>query len=201
MASGTISARSSNVITQNCWKMLAGLQPLVAGLAATNHYFASTVKGLEPVLAAELSSPRVGGLDVAEGRLGVHFSGPPDVGARAVLWARSSLKVMELLAREEEVHTADDLYAFSREAISPAYRWEDLVPSQSQTISVQAVLGAGRAIEQGRARPGDWRCPSCNAMVFASKFECFKCGAPKPGGAGGASGDLTHSHYTALTVV
>eukprot|EP01043_Picozoa_sp_COSAG02_P022243 COSAG02_NODE_1151_length_14205_cov_1183.813342_4_plen_513_part_00 len=31
------------------------------------------------------------------------------------------------------------------------------------------------------ARPGDWRCPSCGANVFASKRSCFKCHAPKPG--------------------
>eukprot|EP00931_Biecheleriopsis_adriatica_P019912 TRINITY_DN1343_c0_g1_i2.p1 TRINITY_DN1343_c0_g1~~TRINITY_DN1343_c0_g1_i2.p1 ORF type:complete len:155 (-),score=26.14 TRINITY_DN1343_c0_g1_i2:187-651(-) len=31
------------------------------------------------------------------------------------------------------------------------------------------------------SRPGDWDCPNCGAMVFASKSECFKCGEPKPG--------------------
>ena len=169
-------------------------------------YFASTVKGLEPVLASELASPAIGGLDVQEGRLGVHFSGPPDVGARAVLWARSSLKVMELIGSAEGVHTSEDLYEFSRDGLAPEHRWETLVHSQSQTISVQAVLGAGRAVEQGRQRPGDWRCPSCQSLVFASKFECFRCGTEKPyidpkarGGDMG-SGGLTHSHYSALTV-
>ena len=29
-------------------------------------------------------------------------------------------------------------------------------------------------------RPGDWRCPSCGANVFASKTECFRCQTPKP---------------------
>ena len=29
-------------------------------------------------------------------------------------------------------------------------------------------------------RPGDWACPSCDAVVFASKDTCFKCGAAKP---------------------
>eukprot|EP00440_Ansanella_granifera_P029270 gb/GFBE01031793.1/.p1 GENE.gb/GFBE01031793.1/~~gb/GFBE01031793.1/.p1 ORF type:complete len:178 (+),score=19.03 gb/GFBE01031793.1/:1-534(+) len=28
-------------------------------------------------------------------------------------------------------------------------------------------------------RPGDWNCPKCNFLVFASKSECFKCGARK----------------------
>ncbi|CAE8718558.1 unnamed protein product [Polarella glacialis] len=35
------------------------------------------------------------------------------------------------------------------------------------------------------SRPGDWDCPKCGAMVFASKSECFKCGEPKGGGRGG----------------
>jgi hypothetical protein len=42
-------------------------------------------------------------------------------------------------------------------------------------------------------RDVDWSCPGCNALVFASKSECFKCHTPKPaaggyGGAGAASG-------------
>ena len=169
-------------------------------------YFASTVKGLEPVLASELSSPAIGAIDVHEGRLGVHFSGPPEVGARAVLWARSSLKIMELLGSGEGVHTSEDLYEFTRDGLAPPHRWEDLIQTKSQTISVQAVLGAGRAVEQGRQRPGDWRCPSCQALVFASKVECFRCGAEKPyidprsGSATGGGQQLTHSRYSALTV-
>eukprot|EP00931_Biecheleriopsis_adriatica_P019913 TRINITY_DN1343_c0_g1_i3.p1 TRINITY_DN1343_c0_g1~~TRINITY_DN1343_c0_g1_i3.p1 ORF type:complete len:182 (-),score=45.49 TRINITY_DN1343_c0_g1_i3:158-703(-) len=36
------------------------------------------------------------------------------------------------------------------------------------------------------SRPGDWDCPNCGFMVFASKDTCFKCGEPKPGtGRGG----------------
>ena len=47
-------------------------------------------------------------------------------------------------------------------------------------------------------REGDWTCPKCNANVFASKAECFRCQEPRPeglgrpswsgGGAGGGSG-------------
>ena len=28
-------------------------------------------------------------------------------------------------------------------------------------------------------REGDWKCPMCGANVFASKNECFKCGASR----------------------
>ena len=49
-------------------------------MVALSTYFASTVQGLESVLAAELAAPRVGAVNVEEGRLGVHFMGGPEVG-------------------------------------------------------------------------------------------------------------------------
>ena len=103
-------------------------------------YFASCVSGMEPVLAAELASNRIGALDVTEGHLGVSFNGPPEVGARAVLWSRSALRVMELLGCEDEVHTPDHLYDFSRQAVP----WDALLDDRSSTISVQSVLSAQR---------------------------------------------------------
>lgn len=33
-------------------------------------------------------------------------------------------------------------------------------------------------------RPGDWDCPACGALCFASKTACFKCGEPRPASAG-----------------
>merc|ERR1719189_3148198 len=41
--------------------------------------------------------------------------------------------------------------------------------------------GGGFGIQR---RDGDWDCPSCGKMVFASKEECFSCGTPKPRGGG-----------------
>ena len=87
---------------------------LLSTASITTNYFASTVSGLETVLARELSSSRIGASNVREGRLGVSFSGDAEVGARAVLWSRSALKVMELLSRGEGVDSPDDLYAFAR---------------------------------------------------------------------------------------
>ena len=29
-------------------------------------------------------------------------------------------------------------------------------------------------------KPGDWHCPNCGGMNFASRTSCFGCGAPKP---------------------
>mmetsp|Transcript_6042 Transcript_6042/g.10996 ORF Transcript_6042/g.10996 Transcript_6042/m.10996 type:complete len:154 (+) Transcript_6042:132-593(+) len=36
--------------------------------------------------------------------------------------------------------------------------------------------GGGGGPPNVERRPGDWDCPQCGAMVFASKDECFKCG-------------------------
>lgn len=39
--------------------------------------------------------------------------------------------------------------------------------------------------DSGRSRrPGDWDCPSCAALVFASKVACFRCATPRPAGTG-----------------
>ncbi|CAE8601001.1 unnamed protein product [Polarella glacialis] len=48
--------------------------------------------------------------------------------------------------------------------------------------------GGGGGGGGGDSRPGDWDCPKCSAMVFASKSECFKCGEPKGGGGRGGGG-------------
>ena len=163
-------------------------------MMADRSYFATCVKGLEPVLANELQGPLVGALGVREGHLGVHFEGGDAVGARAVLWLRSALRVMELLETEEDVTNQESLYAMTRRVA-----WADLFESSESTISVQAVLSGPRPKDGSVMRAGDWVCGSCGALVFASKFECFRCKAAKPDeGKGG--GGLTHSHFTALTV-
>ena len=46
--------------------------------------------------------------------------------------------------------------------------------------------GGGRG--GGGAREGDWQCPKGCGLVFASKAACFKCGEPKPEGAGAPAG-------------
>ena len=37
-------------------------------------------------------------------------------------------------------------------------------------------------------RAGDWDCPQCGALVFASRWECFKCNSPRPDGGSSAGG-------------
>ena len=111
------------------------LMSAAGGGGLCRSYFATCVKGLEPVLAAELQGPQVGALAVHEGHLGVHFEGSDAVGARAVLWLRSALRVMELLATDDDVSNQRSLYSLAR-----SVRWEDLLTSEEQTLSVQAVL-------------------------------------------------------------
>ena len=52
--------------------------------------------------------------------------------------------------------------------------------------------GRGRGFRgsggRGGGRGGDWQCPRGCGLVFGSKPQCFKCGAPKPGGVGGGVG-------------
>ena len=40
------------------------------------------------------------------------------------------------------------------------------------------------AVAKG-GRPGDWECPRCSALCYASRTSCFKCSAPHPGGMAG----------------
>ncbi|KAL3915147.1 MAG: hypothetical protein SGPRY_007357, partial [Prymnesium sp.] len=172
-------------------EMRAWLLLLPCAECAVRSYFASCVKGMEPVLANELRHSRLGASDVEEGHLGVHFTGSPQTGGRAVLWLRSAIRVMEELSWCEGVVHSDQLYEFARESVE----WADMFSSKKQTLSVGAICGAARAMQSGRARPGDWECVECNRLVFANKEVCFACGAPKPAGGG-----LTHSHFSALTV-
>lgn len=172
---------------------------LVASAALTSgptnfRYFASCVGGVEPILANELRSCRIAATSVAIGRLGVEFEGNSEVGARAVLWSRTALRVMQLIGTREGIFTSGLLYEMVRDI-----DWDEFILNSQQTLSVQAVLGVQRANVNGRMRPGDWACNSCGSVVFASKDACFKCGAPRP------TGDmqehtLTHTHFSALTV-
>ena len=171
-----------------------GFRRSPVAVMADRSYFATCVKGLEPVLATELQGPLVGAVGVREGHLGVHFEGGDAVGARAVLWLRSALRVMELLETEDGVTNQESLYAMTRRVA-----WADLLESSESTISVQAVLSGPRPKDGSVMRAGDWVCSACGALVFASKLQCFRCKAPKPDESKGGGG-LTHSHFTALTV-
>lgn len=38
----------------------------------------------------------------------------------------------------------------------------------------------GKGKGKGGGKDGDWDCPGCGFLVFASKNECMKCGGQKP---------------------
>ena len=52
---------------------------------------------------------------------------------------------------------------------------------ETLALSVDRFVGSGG----GATMQGDWTCPSCRANVFASKTNCFSCGAPRPAEASG----------------
>lgn len=80
---------------------------LAAVAPATRTFFAACPRGLEPVLARELSGAFVGGLNVEVAKNGVWFDGSCKTGMAAVLWSRTANRVMELLSSARAPPTRD----------------------------------------------------------------------------------------------
>ena len=80
---------------------------LALGPSVAARHFATCVKGFEPVLQRELLD--LGAQNVEIGHWGVHFQADAATSMRATLWLRTSIRVMQLLAEEDGVHTADAL--------------------------------------------------------------------------------------------
>lgn len=99
-------------------------------------FFASTVPGMETVLAKELAAPAIGALDVLPKSGGVLFRGSHDTVMRAVMWSRVALRVMERLSHAEGIiRTPAQLYDFARESCP----W-DRIMDKSSTLKVTALL-------------------------------------------------------------
>src|SRR4051794_15679007 len=77
-----------------------------------DRYFATTVKGIEPVLSAELQALGASKVEPATG--GVAFEGDRETCYRANLWLRTALRVLKPVA-EFQCASADDLYREARE--------------------------------------------------------------------------------------
>src|SRR5579864_5296536 len=77
--------------------------------AAVRHtkFFATTPKGLEPLVADELRT--LGAAEVKEARGGATFEGPMSLGYRACLWLRTANRVLMPLAKFPAAD-ADSLY-------------------------------------------------------------------------------------------
>lgn len=83
-------------------------------------FYATCEKGLEAVLAAELSSPLIGALQVEAGSGGVSFVGTQSTGYNANLWLRTGDRVLCELARgllPKGSDRFDRVYEFVREAV------------------------------------------------------------------------------------
>ncbi|MEZ5572382.1 MAG: bifunctional 23S rRNA (guanine(2069)-N(7))-methyltransferase RlmK/23S rRNA (guanine(2445)-N(2))-methyltransferase RlmL [Halioglobus sp.] len=76
-------------------------------LPETNDWFATCPKGLESLLAAELSA--LGALTVRETVAGVHFAGPRVIAYRACLWSRLANRILWPLA-QVDAPDGDALY-------------------------------------------------------------------------------------------
>lgn len=74
---------------------------------AASRYFATCARGLEPILAAELSE--LDATDIAPGRGGVGFAGDRALLYRANLWLRTAVRVLWPVL-EAEVDSFDSLY-------------------------------------------------------------------------------------------
>ncbi|KAG0554004.1 hypothetical protein M758_12G058300 [Ceratodon purpureus] len=83
-------------------------------------FYATCEKGLEEILAAELSSPLIGALQVEAGSGGVSFVGTQSTGFNANLWLRTGDHVLCELARgplSKGSDRLDRVYDFVREAV------------------------------------------------------------------------------------
>lgn len=84
---------------------------------SSNMYLATCIPGLAPVLAQELKD--LGANEVEpSGNSAVLFSGPNEIGLKALLHVRTAHRLMELLASSEElVDSRDDIHRFIAEYV------------------------------------------------------------------------------------
>ena len=98
-------------------------------------YFATAARGLEPLLAAELTS--FGAEEVVEEIGGVRFSSPLQVALRACLWSRLASRILAPIAEFEAADT-DQLYAGVRQI-----DWRQHLDAGS-SLAVDAHVGQSR---------------------------------------------------------
>lgn len=90
-------------------------------------FFATCARGLEPVLAGELTA--LGASDVEPGRGGVTFRGEPALLYRACLWLRTAVRVLRPI-HEFDAHSPDELYDAVR-----SVNWSEWM-TPDQTLAV-----------------------------------------------------------------
>ncbi|MEZ0229045.1 MAG: class I SAM-dependent RNA methyltransferase [Planctomycetota bacterium] len=104
-------------------------------------YFATTVRGIEPMLVSELQA--LGAKNVEAGTGGVHFEGDKALCYKANLWLRTALRVLEPVA-ELQVTSAEDLY---RGALS--VDWTKYI-TENDTLAVYANVRDNPALTHSK---------------------------------------------------
>jgi 23S rRNA (guanine2445-N2)-methyltransferase / 23S rRNA (guanine2069-N7)-methyltransferase len=99
------------------------------------HFFATTPKGMETLLADELTA--LGARAVRVTRAGVAFAGSLELGYRTCLWSRIASCILLTLARFP-ASSPDELYAGVR-----SIRWDEyLAPKGSFAVDFNTVRSA-----------------------------------------------------------
>lgn len=131
-----VSSTDGAAISRQGWKrewQISGATQTDADESAKflQGFYATCEEGLEPILAAELSSPLIGASQVQPGCGGVSFVGSAATGYNANLWLRTGDRVLCELAKGVLCKGSDRVYDFVREAAD----WRSLLVDEgvSQT--------------------------------------------------------------------
>ena len=104
-------------------------------------FFATTVTGLESVLEHELSGT-CGAKNTMIGKNGVHFEGDDTTALKAVMYCRTSLRIMEnLLQSDSKISSKDDLYS-----LVSSIDWQNYLLPDS-TLKCDAIIGRAVAAD------------------------------------------------------
>jgi len=126
---GGFGAPAAGAIAPAAWRRYAWWMPV------RHVFFATTAKGLEPTLAAELRG--FGAEGVTAARAGVEFSGSLEAAYRACLWSRVANRVLLPLASVPAA-TPEALYTGVR-----GVRWTEHLRA-GDTIAVDCAVAEGR---------------------------------------------------------
>ena len=137
-------------------------------------FFATCIPGLEQALAGELVE--IGARRVqAEGKSGVRFEGSPLVGIKALVYSRTIHKLMELVA-SSAVHQPEsgDDFGYQDDFSRGIRTSRDLYDFVQSAVHAPSLLGDGKG-----------------GLLTMSVGTIYSGKPPK---------ELSHTHYTALTV-
>jgi putative N6-adenine-specific DNA methylase len=130
-------------VLQQTWIMLVVIalhlidctESLVVSSPVTNkQFFATTVQGLEPVLAYEIKQLQ-DARNIEIGKCGVSFHGSYITVLEGLMKLRTSLKLMEVISEENNIRNRDDVYDMCYK-----YDWATML-TPSSTLKCEAILG------------------------------------------------------------